>query len=136
MQARTLFLSKLLGLYALLAAVAMASHRQLTVQAVTDLLHSPSQLLVLGAFTTLAGLAMVLLHNRWNGGSLTLMITLLSWLCLFKGLLFLLLPPAAESAFFLNLLDYADLFYLWTGVVFLLGAWLTWGGFTARPSNS
>jgi uncharacterized membrane protein YfcA len=65
---RTLFLSKLIGLYCILIALSMMTRRQATVETVTVLLQNPSMTLILGIITLAAGLAMVLAHNIWSGG--------------------------------------------------------------------
>jgi hypothetical protein len=69
---RTLFLSRLIGLYCILIALSMITRKQTTLESVTTLLHDPSMMFVLGAITLIAGLAMVLMHNIWSGGALVL----------------------------------------------------------------
>ena len=48
--------------------------------------------LIAGVFTLFGGLAIVLLHNYWSGGALTVIITLLGWLTLIKAVVLLVLP--------------------------------------------
>jgi len=67
MSPRTLFLSKLIGLYCILAALSMMTRTQATLETVTALLQNPSMMLILGVITLAAGLAMVLGHNIWSG---------------------------------------------------------------------
>ena len=62
---RTLFLSRLIGLYCILVALSMITHKQATLESVTAVLHDSSMMFVLGAITLAAGLAMVLAHNIW-----------------------------------------------------------------------
>ena len=76
MSPRTLFLSKLIGLYCILAALSMMTRRQVTLDTVTALLQNPSMMLILGVITLAAGLAMVLAHNIWSGGALAVVVTL------------------------------------------------------------
>jgi hypothetical protein len=131
---RTIFLSRLLGLYCILVAVAMTVQKQATLDSVTALLRNPPMLLMLGVFTTAAGLAMVLAHNIWSGGALTVIVTVAGWLALIKGVLFLVLPPQAQAEFFLKGLAYQQLFYVYMAITLGLGIYLTYGGFrsTAR----
>ena len=126
MSLRTLFLSRLIGLYCVLVALSMMTRRQATLESVTTLLHSPSMMFVLGAITLAAGLAMVLAHNIWSGGALTVIVTLVGWITLIKSLLFLFLPPEMEAGFFLGKLHYQQLFYLYCAFSLLLGIYLTW----------
>ena len=109
--ARTLFLSRLIGLYCLLGGLSMMSHKQLTVEGVTALLQNPSLMLLLGFITLGASLALVLAHNLWWNGTLAAIITLIGWLALIKSLLFLFLSPAMEARIFIELLHYQRFFY-------------------------
>jgi len=129
MQSRTQFLSRLIGLYYILVAIAMTIHRRSTLETVTALLHNPSLMLVLGVITLSAGLAIVLAHNIWSGGAVAVLVTLTGWAALIKGLLFLFLPPEAETGFFLNTLHSEQLFYLYMAIALVYGVFLTYGGF-------
>jgi putative exporter of polyketide antibiotics len=129
MSLRTLFLSRLIGLYCILVALSMITRRQATVETVTALLHNPSLMLILGVTTLVAGLAMVLAHNIWSGSALSVIVTLIAWITLIKSLLFLFLPPEMEAALFLRQLHYQQLFYLYGAISLVLGVYLTYGGF-------
>ncbi len=126
---RTLFLSRLIGLYCILVALSMFTRRQATLESVTAVLRDPSIMFVLGAITLVAGLAMVLAHNIWSGGALVVIVTLVGWITLIKSLFFLFLPPEVEAGFFLRQIHYQQFFYLYTGVSLVLGIYLTYGGF-------
>jgi len=132
MSPRTLFLSKLIGLYCILAALSMMTRKQTTLDTVTALLQNPSMMLILGVITLAAGLAMVLAHNIWSGGALAVVVTLVGWITLIKSLLFLLLPPEMAAALYLRQLHYQQLFYLYGVISLALGVYLTYSGFTAR----
>ena len=110
MSPRTLFLSRLIGLYCILVAMSMITRRQATLESVTALLHNPSMILILGVITLAAGLAMVLAHNIWSGGGLAVVVTLVGWITLIKSLLFLFLPPEVEAGFFLRQLHHQETF--------------------------
>ena len=132
MSQRTLFLSKLIGLYCILIGLSMMTRGQATVETVTALLQNSVMTLILGAITLVAGLAMVLAHNIWSGGALVVIVTLVGWITLIKSLFFLFLPPEVEAGFFLRQLHYQQFFYLYTGVSLVLGIYLTYGGFKSR----
>jgi len=132
MSPRTLFLSRLIGLYCILVALSMITRRQATVDTVTALLQNPSMMLILGAITLIAGLAMVLAHNIWSGGALVVIVTLVGWITLIKSLSFLFLPPEMEARLFLEQLHYRQLFYMYTAFSLVLGVYLTYGGFKSR----
>ena len=132
---RTIFLSRLLGLYCILVAIAMTIQKQATLDSVTALLHNPPMLLVLGVFTTVGGLAMVLGHNIWSGGALAVLVTLTGWLTLIKGVLFLVLSPEAQAELFLKGLAYQQLFYVYMAITLVLGIYLTYGGFRSSARS-
>ncbi|MGA2859703.1 MAG: hypothetical protein ABSE40_22775 [Candidatus Sulfotelmatobacter sp.] len=132
MSSRTIFLSRLIGLYCILVALSMMTRRQATVETVTALLQSPSMMLILGVITLAAGLAMVLAHNIWSGGALAVVVTLVGWMALFKSLFFLFLPPEMETGLFLQQLHYQQFFYLYSAISLVLGVYLTYGGFKSR----
>ena|ERR1700688_3426821 len=132
MSLRTLFLSRLIGLYCILVGLSMMTHSQATVETVTALLQNPSMTLILGVITLAAGLAMVLAHNIWSGGTLVVVVTLVGWMALVKSLFFLFLPPEMETRLFLQQLHYQQLFYLYGAISLALGVYLTYGGFRSR----
>jgi hypothetical protein len=128
MSPRTTFLSRLIGLYSILVSLSMVTHKQATVEMVTSLIHNPPVLFVVGVMAVAAGLAMILGHNVWSGGALPVIVTLIGWSTLTKGLLFLFLSPETASGFFLGGLHYEQLFYLYAAISLLLGIYLTYGG--------
>jgi hypothetical protein len=129
---RTRFLARLIGLYCLLAALAMAVEREPWTAAVTALVHDPPLMLLLGMLVVAAGLALVLAHNVWSGGALPVVVTVIGWLTLLKGLVFWVLAPAAAADFYFERLHYGRLYYLYCAVPLAIGAYLTAAGFAAR----
>ena len=134
MSSRTIFLSRLIGLYCIVIAVSMMTRRQATVETVTALIQNPSMMLIVGIITLAAGLAVVLAHNIWSGSALVVVVTLVGWITLIKSLFFLFLPPEMEAGLFLGQLHYRQLFYMYTAISLVLGVYLTYGGFKSRSS--
>jgi hypothetical protein len=132
MPPRTTFLSRLIGIYAILISLSMLTHKQATIEMVTALVHSPPVLYLVGVMLVIAGLAMILGHNIWSGGALPVIVTLISWLTLTKGLLFLFVPPEAAPGFFLEGFRYEQLFYLYAAISLFLGSYLTYSGVRSR----
>lgn len=131
MAERTLFLSKLIGVYCIVLAIAMAMNKVATLQMIGALLNDPPVLYVLGSAVTVAGLAIVLQHNRWSGLAAVL-VTLIGWAALVKGLLFLLFPPNGASGIGLWGVPYERFYYADVAIAFALGSYLAYYGFTAR----
>ena len=78
---------------------------------------------------------MVLAHNIWSGGVLPVVVTIIGWLALVKGSLFLLLFSGDATGFYLGTLHYTQLFYLYMAICLALGAYLTYGGFASKSRS-
>ena len=137
MSKETRFLSRLLGLYCLIIALAMLAQRQATVSTVAALLHDRPLMYLLGVLCLFAGLAMVLVHNVWSGGAAAVIVTLIGWLTLLKGLAFIGLQPAQTAELYMAQLRFERLYPLYAAVTLLLGAYLCYAGFTGarRPGK-
>jgi len=130
MSPRTVFLSKLIGLFSLLFGVSMLVNKQTTVTDVGSIFQDPALVLVLGAIVLSAGLALVISHNVWSGGA-AIVVTLMGWLTLIKGLILLFLSPAALTAYF-QALNYERMFYVYAAILLILGLFLTSAGYRAK----
>jgi hypothetical protein len=60
MSQRTTFLSRLIGLYCILVSLYMVTHKQVTVEMVTALVHTQPALFAVGLTTVIIGLALIL----------------------------------------------------------------------------
>jgi hypothetical protein len=129
MASRTTFLARLIGLYCLLAGLAMVARGALTIETVTAVLHDGPLLFFIGVVLLAAGLAIVLAHNVWSGGALPVVVTLIGWATLLKGWAFILLPPPTLADFYLGQLHYAQLYYLLAAFSVVIGLYLTIAGF-------
>src|SRR5579872_3404143 len=132
MSARTAFLSRLIGIYCILIAVAMGINKQATIQTVIALVHDAPLLFVFGLIVVAAGLALILSHNIWSGGALPVIVTIVGWLTLLKGLAFLFFPPPASVGIVVWGSAYEQFFYADVGAALLLGIYLTYAGFKYR----
>jgi hypothetical protein len=124
----TTFLSRLIGLFAILLAITLITHRQATLVSLAALGRNPPLLFIFGMVWLAVGLAIVLGHNVWSGGTWPVVLTLIGWLILIRGLLFLFLPPAASISLFTGL-PFGLLFYLYTVIFLVFGLYLTYSGF-------
>lgn len=131
----TIFLAKLIGLFALLLALVMAVHKQAIIDTANALVHERAVLFVFAMAALACGLAIVIGHNVWSGGLLPLVVTVLGWLLVLRGLLLLLLPPESVGAL-LEAMRLAQLFYVYVAITFLIGLYLTGAGFLAGHSGT
>jgi len=96
--------------------------------------NNPGVMMALGILTVAAGLAMVLAHNVWSGGAQTVVVTLVGWAALIKGLAFLILPPGVEGEIIVGWLRNPALFYVCLTPSLLIGIYLTICGFRTKAS--
>ena len=96
----TIFLSRLIGLFAVLVSLSLLMARKSGVEAVDALIHDRPLVLTIGMIVLLGGLAMVLSHNIWSGGALPVVVTLFGWIILIRGVLILFLSPDAMVSLF------------------------------------
>ncbi len=133
MPAATAYLARLLGLFSILAGLAMIARRQDMVALFDSLTHDPPLLLLFGLIALGIGLAMVLAHNVWSGGVLPVVVTLIGWLILVRGLILLFLPAATVANLF-EAMHFARLLYLYATISLVLGIYLAMAGFrSAAP---
>lgn len=128
----TIFLSRLLGLFFLLIAITMFLQQQSTIETVGMLLRDPPLMMVIGMIALASGLAIVLAHNVWSGGILPVVVTILGWLFLIRGIILLALPPTQVSALF-ELFRFSRFAPLYELITLIIGAYLTYAGFRASP---
>jgi hypothetical protein len=125
----TVYLARLIGLFIVLLIAALLLHGG----AMVEIAVADKPLMFTYAIISLAlGIAMVLGHNVWAGGTLPVVVSVVGWLVLAKGLLLLLLAPEALAGMF-GRMQYSEHLYLYLTPSFLLGLYLTWAGFTAPP---
>jgi len=132
MSPRTIFLSKLLGLYCLVVGLAMLVHSHATLDMIKTIVHDAPAMYVAGIMALAMGLAMVLGHNVWCGGVLPVVVTVIGWLALIKGLFILFLPAGWVEACYLGCGHQVAFLYLKAAISLILGVYLTYGGFTSK----
>jgi hypothetical protein len=132
--ARTIYLSRLLGVFLLVLAAGEITQRATLAATAVELVNSPALLLISGMLTLVAGLAVVLGHNVWHGGAMAVVVTVLGWLLLLKGVALVVIPPTAWGGI-VQASHFVDL-YGWYGVLpLVLGGYLTVAGFSAGRSR-
>ena len=131
MKPLTIFLGRLLGLFTLITSFWLAVERQTTLATIPALLGNRPLMVTFAEIAIAGGLALVLGHNIWSGGILPVLVTLIGWLMLIRGVLFLFLPPAATLRI-LEVMQFERFFYVYLAIPFLLGLYLAYLGFTAN----
>jgi hypothetical protein len=129
---RTIFLSRLIGLFAVAVAISMILDSGAIVAIDTAIVQNGALLRTLGMVLAIAGLSIVLGHNVWRGGLLALVLTLVGWLTLLRGV-FALWAPSEWVMQLLAKSHYAEWLYWYAGFILLIGIYLTVSGFLQWP---
>ena len=135
MKPLTVFLGRLLGLFTLITSFWLLTERQNTLSTIPALLGDRPAMVIFAIIALAGGLGIVLAHNIWSGGALPILVTLIGWIMLIRGVLFLFLPPEATLGI-LAAMQFERLFYIYLAIPFVLGLYLSYLAFTARlPSR-
>jgi len=124
MPSRTSFLGRLIGIYCILFAIVMFLRKQAVLDGITGVISTPGIMLTLGVILLFAGIAVILVHNVWKGGVLPVIVTLVGYSTVLKGLLILLLPPDTGTEVYLRALHYQQYFYVYAAFTLCLGVCL------------
>jgi hypothetical protein len=124
----TLFLAHLIGLYCLVIAATMMLRRRETIRTVNAMVANPGLIMISGVIALAGGLAMILGHNIWTGGTLAVIITLIGWVVTLKGAMLLTLSSHSLQKLFLGM-RYERWFIFYMGGTLLLGLYLFWASF-------
>lgn len=131
----TLYLGRFIGLAGLLMCAALVARPKSSLTAIASMMDQPGVLWVTGVFTLACGVALVVGHNLWSGGAVTIAVTAIGWVTLLKGLAILVVPSMAMARFYSGVAG-ATRFRLVMAVGLIVFAWLTWAAFTAQPDVS
>ena len=134
MSPRTIYLARLIGLYCVLIALVMMSHKQTTVETMAALIHDGPLLFCVSLIGMVAGLAIILAGSGGSRGVLPIVVAIVGWISFIKGLVFMFLPPAISVRYF-EALRYGQFFYLYMSITLLIGIYLTYTSFRARSTN-
>jgi hypothetical protein len=126
----TVYLSRLIGVVALVIGAAMLADRTAMLAMIEHLGQDRSVLILLGILRAGAGAGIVLTHNIWSRGFWPLVVTLTGWAILVRGVINLFLPPDVMAGL-LAAAHVVDFYYLYAALPLVLGAYLTLRGFSA-----
>ncbi len=124
----TIYLARFIGLFTVLLVLGLLIRGSAAVEAAVA---DAPVMLVYAVISLAAGLAVILGHNVWSGGALPVVVTVVGWLMLAKGLVLLLVTPEAVKQLFGGM-HYGAHYYLYMLPALALGLYLTWAGFTAH----
>lgn len=126
------FLSKAFGLYFIILSTALLLHMK-SMSSIMSGFNDPSLLFIVGIITMIMGLLLVLNHNVWEW-SWRVIITIISWLVLLKGISIIFFPQYMMKLTNLFIQDH-NFQLIGLGIDLILGLFLTYMGFRHKKLN-
>ena len=127
----TVFLARSIGLFTVLLVAGFLARGG----AVIETTAADGPVMLSYAIISLAmGVAMIVGHNVWSGGMIPVVVTVLGWLILAKGLLLLILSPEALTGM-MQQMRYAEHYRLFLAPALVIGLYLIWAGFTTPAAR-
>ncbi len=123
----SVYLAKLIGPILLVAGLALVANAGSFRKMAQDIVRIPIFLFLFGLLDLTAGLAIVLAHNVWVA-DWPLIITLLGWLGIVRGVIRILLPNQL-IALASRMVERTTVFYVGGGATLVLGAVLCFFGY-------
>ena len=91
-------IAQVLGIFFVVAGIAMVVSSKATAGAIEESVAHKGIMFLWGMLALLIGATIVVLNNAWTTG-LPLLVTILGWLALVKGVFIMLAPAAATSLY-------------------------------------
>lgn len=137
MPALTIYLSRVIGVVALGVSIVLCADKPLVMTLLAHAADDRRALLLLGLFRAVTGAVIVLIHNVWTRGLWPLVVTLVGWSLLVRGVMDFFVPTELMVSL-ADSLHMADFYYLYVALPLVVGAYLCLRGFSAsvRPSGA
>lgn len=124
----TIYFAQFFGLLFLILALSMLFGKKMILEALEDFAHNKGLSYLGGLIAVAAGLAMVLGHNIWNAGMLALVVTLIGWLMLVKGIMLLFVTPELYMKIY-KMFDLGNSYYIISIIFLLVSLYFMYAGF-------
>lgn len=122
----TIILAKILGLYLVIVGAALLINQKYYKTALTNTVKNEGSLLIIGVFTLIFGLLLVVFHNIWVF-NWPVIITLIAWATLIKGAVRLLYPKIAGKS--VKILNNKPVYFAILILLIIIGLFLIYKGF-------
>ena len=123
----SIFLAQVIGCYLFLMSLAMLIHQQRFKKTMSDYLGSATLITLTGAVSLAVGLLIIVDHNIWVP-DWPVIITLIGWILLLRGLMRLFVPEAFVKMSKDMLGKVVHTLMCWVRLV--VGIYLIWAGFS------
>jgi hypothetical protein len=125
----TLFLAKLIGFTFVIVSLSMLFKKNKVIQAIKSLLKNDGLLYLLEITSMGLGLAIVISANIWSGWVLPVVISLIGWVLLLKGITGLFLSNLSLRKLY-YLVRFEEICYPLAIFILIVGIYLIVAGFT------
>jgi hypothetical protein len=123
--------AQLLGLYVVAIAVGMLVNRRRTMATIDEMARSGPWDAVFGhGGDPLSGWRSCWATHVWSGGALPVLVSLMGWAALLKGLTLLLVPGERVATAYKGA-GFERWFGVWMAAALAFGLWMAWLAFTA-----
>lgn len=126
----SIFLAQVFGLYFIFAGIALLIRKE-SMKLLLNSLSRSGFMYLSGFMSLIVGIPLILIHNIWDG-SWRVLITVLVWVILIKGLL-LIFAPEFMTTIATNLTKHSLLLRHGIWVVIIFGLYLVYIGFDLLP---
>lgn len=121
----TMILAQALGLILFIVGIGMLTRRKFVSEAIENAVQNPGTLFLMGIVALIIGALMVTTQAAWYGWQIV--ITLIGWAALLKGLLIILFPRSMATLY--RKCAKPDMIVIWGMLVTIIGLFLVWAGF-------
>jgi hypothetical protein len=123
----TSFLAQLMGFFIVIMGASMLLRREVVVHAVEDIFSSRGTAFLIGLLEVIGGLLLVLNHSIWTG-NIAIVVTLLGWLMLFEGIMYITVSEKTLKEMIVWL-HKKRVYYVFCGIYILIGFFLLYGSY-------
>jgi len=120
----SLFLAQFLGSLFIIVAASMLIQRQKMLEIMESFISSHASLFIIEVLSIAAGLALVINHNVWTGSTAEIIITLLGWIFIIRGIVGMFLSYLTMHTIFRSFRKSEAGYYAASLLVLLLGLYL------------
>ena len=123
----TLVFTQIFGILFVVLGLSMVFNKKGVSGAMTEMVQNQGLLWTVGFLALSMGVVMVVLHNVWTGGILEVVITVIGWAALIKGVFILWFPNAAAALY--RKCNTGSMLVWWGIIAFIIGLVLLYKGF-------
>jgi hypothetical protein len=123
----TVYLARFFGVYIAVMGIVMIVRREAMLQLMSAFIDQRPLIFVLAMLRVLIGLAVVLAHNEWRG-TVAIVVSLIGWITLLRGIALMLLPADTERKV-LVFFERGSQYHAAAIIAIVFGLWLSYASF-------